>query len=342
MNFASDNACGAAPEMFEALRAANDGAVPSYGEDVLTKRLEAELARIFEHEVVVFPVITGTAANALALSTLAPPHGAIFCHRDAHIVTDECGAPELFTQGARLVPLEGAGGKIAPDALDKAISQFTPGSVHHSQPAVVSITQLSEMGTCYRPREVRAIAEIATHHGMKLHMDGARIANAIAFLGCTPSETTWKAGVDALSFGMTKNGAIGAETVVYFRPEDARDFEFRRKRFGHLISKMRFVSAQLLCGFEGDRWLRWAKTANARANLLGDGLRRIPGVEIVQPVEANLIFASMPESLIEKLRWKGARFYDWGPSDAGRRLVRFVASFATPESDVEQLLAACA
>ncbi len=328
--------------MLEALRAANDGAVPSYGEDALTARLQQELARVFEHEITVFPVITGTAANALALSTLVSPHGAIFCHGDAHIATDECGAPELFTQGAKLVTLGGVHGKIAPEVLAEAVSRLAVGSVHHSQPAAVSITQASEMGTCYRPDEVRAIASFARQHGMKLHMDGARLANAIAFLDCAPADATWKAGVDALSFGMTKNGALGAEVVMFFCAEDAQDFAFRRKRFGHLISKMRFVSAQLLCALENNRWVHWARGANVLASVLADGLSKISGVEIVHPVEANLVFASMPEHLIEKLRSASATFYDWSPPCCGQRLVRFATSFATPERDIGRLLAACA
>jgi threonine aldolase len=340
MNFASDNAWGAAPEMLESLRVVNQGAASSYGEDAETARLHSEMARVFEHDVAVFPVITGTAANALALSTLAPLHGAIFCHRDAHIVTDECGAPELFTHGANLVSLKGAHGKLAPEAIEGALSHIVAGSVHHSQPAAVSITEASEMGTCYRPEEVRAIASAARRHGMRLHMDGARLANAIAFLGCSPAEATWKAGVDALSFGMTKNGALAAEAVVFFRAEDARDFEFRRKKFGHLVSKMRFISAQWLCALDSDRWLRWAKTANAFARVLAKRLDGVPGVEIVCPVEANLVFASMPEALIGRLRSEGAAFYDWGPPAEGRRLVRFATSFATPEDDIEQLIAA--
>ena len=341
MNFTSDNAYGAAPEMLEALGAANSGAVPSYGEDQLTARLESTLADVFEHEVVVFPVITGTAANALALSTLVPSHGAIFCHRDAHIATDECGAPELFTQGAKLATLEGEYGKITPEAIDETVSHFAVGSVHHSQPAAVSITQVSEMGTCYRADELRAIASVVKRHGMKLHMDGARLANALAFLGCRPAEVTWKVGVDALSLGMTKNGALGAEAVVFFRREDVRDFEFRRKRFGHLMSKMRFVAAQLLCGIENDRWLAYARTANALARVLAKRLGGISGVEIIYPVEANLVFASMPESLAQKLRRAGATFYDSGPPSNGRRVVRFVTSFAMPQHDIERLCATC-
>jgi threonine aldolase len=340
MNFASDNAYGAAPEMFEAIRAANPGAVASYGEDALTTKLQVELGRIFEHEVTVFPVMTGTAANSLALSTLVPPHGAIFCHRDAHIATDECGAPELFTHGAKLVPLTGGLGRVAPDAFENALSQVDLGSVHHSQPACVSITQASEMGTCYRPEEIRVIASIAKRHGMSLHMDGARLANSVAFLHCTPAETTWKAGVDVLSLGMTKNGALAAEAVVFFNDRYVGDFAFRRKKFGHLQSKMRFVSAQLACAIENDRWLHWARRANDLALSLAERLSEISGVKIVNPVEANLVFASMPETLNRRLRAQGATFYDWGPPGGGRRLARFVTSFATPEKDIDALIAA--
>jgi threonine aldolase len=340
MNFASDNAYGAAPEMFEALRMVNEGSAASYGEDAWTMQLELDLARIFEHEVAVFPVITGTAANALALSTLAPSHGAIFCHRDAHIATDECGAPELFTHGAKLVCLEGGFGRITPDGLENALSHVVAGSVHHSQPACVSITQASELGTCYRPEDIHAIASIARRHGMALHMDGARLANAIAFLGCTPAEATWKTGVDALSLGMTKNGALAAEAVVFFGDVHVRDFAFRRKKFGHLLSKLRFVSAQLACAFEDDRWLAWARRANALARSLAERLAGISGIAIVNPVEANLVFVSMPETLRRQLRSRGAQFYDWGPPRAGSRLVRFVTSFATPEEDIDRLIAA--
>lgn len=338
MNFASDNGWGAAPEMLAALLAANTGTVPSYGEDPLTGRLSMEMSRIFERQVAVFPVLSGTAANALALATIVPSHGAILCHADAHIVTDECGAPEFFTHGAQLATLSGQDGKLEPAGIAQALARFVKGSVHHAQPAAISITQATECGTCYRPEEIAAIADIARQHDMKLHMDGARFANAIAFLGCSPAEATWKAGVDVLSLGFTKNGALAAEAVIFFDPDDARDFEYRRKRSGHLVSKMRFVSAQLLCALEGDRWLAWAAEANARARLLAEGLRRLGDGEIVYPVEANAVFARLPDETIARLRARGASFYDWSASADGRTVVRFVTSFATPEADIQQLL----
>jgi threonine aldolase len=339
MNFCSDNAHGAAPEMLEALAAANDGGADSYGEDALTQRLQAEMSRVFEREVAAFTVITGTAANALALATIVPPHGAVFCQRGSHIVSDECGAPEFFTHGAKLVAIEGRDGKLVPEAIDDALLQFIKGCVHHPQPAAVSIAQASELGLCYAPREIQAIAALAKRHDMKLHMDGARVANAIAHLGCTPAEATWRAGVDVLSFGATKNGALGAEAVVFFDPDETRDFEYRRKKSGHLLSKMRFVSAQLLCALEENRWLAWAARANAFAGRLAQGLAEIESIEIVHPVQASMIFALMPDAMVARLRAQGASFYEWAPSDGRRTLVRLVTSFMTPERDIERLIA---
>jgi threonine aldolase len=338
MNFVSDNAWGAAPEMLEALQAANTGALPSYGEDPLAGRLTAEMSRIFERPAAVFPVISGTAANALALATIVPSHGAILCHADSHIVTDECGAPEFFTHGARLATLSGRDGKLEPQTVEHALIRFAKGSVHSSQAAAVSITEATECGTCYRPEEIAGIAAVVRRHGMKLHMDGARFANAVSFLGCTPAEATWKAGVDVLSFGATKNGALAAEAVIFFDPDDTRDFQYRRKRSGHLVSKMRFVSAQLICALAENRWLAWAGHANALACSLAEGLRGIPGIEIAFPVEANAVFACLPDAMIRRLRTHGASFYDWAAASGGRTLVRLVTSFATPEADIAQLI----
>jgi threonine aldolase len=338
MNFTSDNSWGAAPEMLEALMTANAGDASSYGDDPWTRRLAAEMSRIFERQVSVFPVISGTAANALALATVVPSHGAILCHADAHIVTDECGAPEFFTHGAMLATLPGRDGKLAPDVIERALGRFARGSVHSSQPAAMSVTQATECGTCYRPEEIATISDVARRHGMKLHMDGARFGNAVAFLGCTPAEITWRAGVDVLSFGATKNGALAAEAVIFFDPGDARDFEYRRKRSGHLMSKMRFVSAQFLCSLEDSRWLRWAGRANAFARSLSEGLRGISGVEIAYPVEANAVFAWLPDAMIRGLRAHGAAFYDWAAPSGGRTLVRLVTSFATSKEEIEQLL----
>jgi threonine aldolase len=338
MNFASDNSYGAWPEIVAAVGAAATGAVPSYGDDTLTAKVRARLAELFERELTVFPVISGTAANALALATLVPPHGAIFCHGESHIAVDECGAPEFFTHGAKLVPLEGKDGKLVPETLERALAHFQKGFVHHVQPACLSVTQSTELGTVYTRGEIAALAALAHAHAMLVHMDGARFANALAHLGCTPAEATWRAGVDAMSFGATKNGALGAEAVIFFDPAEARDFEYRRKKAGHLLSKMRFVSAQLDAYLTGTRWLEYAARANRLARKLAAGLSSVRGAEIAHPVEANAVFVTLPDTTVARLRGLGASFYDWAPPEDGRTLVRLVASFATPEEDVTRFV----
>ena len=339
MNFSSDNAYGAAPEILAALGAASAGAVPSYGDDPITAGVSARLSEIFARQVAVYPVVTGTAANSLALATLCPPHGAIFCHAESHIAVDECAAPEFFSHGAKLVPLEGANGKITPAAIAAALPNFQRG-VHSPKPSAVSITQASELGTAYTPAEIAAIAEFAHAQGMKLHMDGARFANALAYLGGEAADITWRAGVDALSFGATKNGALCAEAVIFFDPAEARDFEYRRKKSGHLISKMRFISAQLDAYLKDGLWLTQAAHANALARKLADGIAPAKGVTLAHPVEGNQVFAHLPDGMIARLRAAGARFYDWAPPKDGRTLVRLVTSFATPEDDVAKFVAA--
>ena len=334
MDFTSDNTVGAAPEILESLTRANSGADTSYGGDELSAQLRARMSEAFQRDVAVFPVISGTAVNALALATLVPPHGAIVCHAEAHIAVDECGAPEFFTHGAKLVTVDGPDGKLSADSIEKALARFQAGLVHHPQPAAISITQSNECGTCYQLDEIAAIAVLARGRGLKLHMDGARFANAIAHLGCTPAEATWRTGVDVLSFGATKNGALGAEAVVFFHPNDVRDFEYRRKKSGHLASKMRFLSAQLLGYLKDELWLDLARRANGAALRLGHALETIPGVEIAYPVEANAVFARVPNEMAARLREVGARFYDWAPAGDGRTLIRLVCSFATSDEDV--------
>ena len=339
MNFASDNAYGAAPEILAALGAAAAGAVPSYGDDEITARVNRRLADIFDHEVAVYPVVTGTAANSLALATLCPPHGAVFCHAESHIATDECAAPEFFSHGAKLVGLEGEHGKLGPALIQAALPGFWRG-VHSPKPSVVSITQLSELGTAYTPDEVKALADFAHGWNMTLHMDGARFANALAHLGCKAADITWRAGVDALSFGATKNGALCAEAVIFFDREVAKDFEYRRKKSGHLLSKMRFISAQLDAYLEGGLWLKNAARANALAKNLADALAAVKGVILAHLVEGNQVFAELPVALSDRLRAAGAHYYDWSPAKDGRVLVRLVTSFTTPEEDVEKFAAA--
>ena len=339
LNFISDNCFGATPEILAAVAAIGAGPAANYGDDLVTQRVQRRLGEIFERDVTAFPVVSGTAANALALGTLVPAHGAIFCHADAHIAVDECGAPEFFTYGARLVPIEGRQGKITPEGIENALRHFRTGVVHHSQPAAISLTEATESGTVYTPTEIAAISQLARSRRMKLHMDGARFANALVSLGCSAAELTWKSGVDVLSFGATKNGALAAEAVIFFDPNDARDFTFRRKKSGHLLSKLRFVSTQLEAHLANDHWLANARRANLLAQRLAQGLGQNPAIEIAHPVMANAVFAGMPRTLAEKLRRDGVAFYDWQILAGDRVLARFMLSFATPEDDVTRLIA---
>jgi threonine aldolase len=334
MNFASDNVTGVAPAIMAAIAAANRGAVASYGADELTRRLEQRFAEIFEHDVAVFPVATGSAANALAVATLTPPWGAVYCHHDAHIAVDEANAPEFYSGGAKLQTLDGSHGKLDPAILD-ALLPGNLGDVHHAQPSAISISQASEAGTVYRPDEIAALAGIAHRHGLGVHMDGARLANALDSLGASPADVTWRAGIDVLSFGATKNGALAAEAIVFFDRSKARDLPFRRKRGGHLISKMRFVSAQLEAYLADELWLHNAAHANAAAARLAVGLAGLPGIALRHPVEANELFVEMPESVITGLLDRGFNFYRWGSG-----CVRLVTAFDTSPESVGLLLAA--
>jgi len=340
MNFLSDNVPGASPEIIEALNRASAGLLPAYGEDVLTARVEARLKEIFEIDLAAFPVATGTAANALSLSVVTPPFGAIYCHRDAHIVVDECGAPEFYTAGARLVTLGGEKDRLTANELAAALGAARKGIVHSVQPAVISLTQATEAGTSYRPDEVAAIAAIGRRHGLRIHMDGARFANALAFLRVSPADVTWRAGVDILSFGATKNGALAAEAVIIFDKSLAAEFAFRRKRAGHLFSKMRFLSAQLDAYLDGGLWLRNAAHANAMATRLADGLRHIPGIKTVYPVEANEVFVEIPPPVISGLMREGFQIRRWLGDD--QSLVRLVTAFDTKEADVATFIASAA
>lgn len=335
MDFRSDNVTGAHPRILEAIARANAGQVGSYGADPWSKRVESRLGEIFERPVTVFPVLTGTAANVVALSSFVPPWGAIYCHPEAHINVDECGAPELFTGGAKLVCVPGEHGRITPAGVAAKI--HGEGFVHAVQPAAISITQASECGTLYTPAEVAALADCARAHKMALHMDGARFANALVALGCTPAELTWKAGVDVLSFGATKNGCLAAEAVVLFHPEKAQEMAFRRKRGGHLLSKMRLVSAQLEAYLADDLWLANARHANAMARRLAEGLTA-QGCKLFHPVEANELFVEIPRARAEALQAEGFAFYDW--EALGKEAWRLVTAFDTRAEDVEKFLAA--
>jgi threonine aldolase len=340
MNFQSDNTAGAAPEILAALARVNDGVTGNYGDDHVTARLTEKLCKLFEKEIAVFPVGTGTAANSLTLATLTPHYGAILCHDGAHIHEDECGAPEFFSGGAKLVPIAGPHGKLTPASIEAALSHFPRGDVHRVKPAAISLTQATECGTTYAVAEVAAVAAVAKKHGLALHMDGARLANAVAHLKCTPAEITWKAGVDALSFGLTKNGAISAEAAIFFDPARVADFEYRRKRGGHLFSKMRFPSAQIEAMIDDGLWLKLAGHANAMAARLGRGVADVPGFALEHAVEANEVFVRLPSKAVMSALFKaGAKFYPWGPP-ADRPLTRFVCAFNTKESEVDEFLAA--
>lgn len=328
--FKSDNTAPAAPEILRALERANEGYSRGYGDDAWSAQLRSRFSALFERDVAVFPLASGTSANALALATLVPPYGAIVTHEEAHIVRDECGAPEFMTSGARLQLLTGAGAKITPAALHEVI-RANPTSVHTVQPRAVSITQATELGTVYSVAELRALGSACGQLGLALHMDGARFANAVATLGVSPAELTWRAGVDVLSFGATKNGALSAEAVVFFDPARVADFEWRRKRAGHLLSKMRYVSAQLLAYLENDLWLRLAGRANALARELGAAA----GADLLQKVEANEVFVRIGDQRIAELRAQGFEFYDWGASGSGE--ARFVVSWCQSEEDVAAL-----
>src|SRR3954469_13539437 len=299
MNFASDNAAGIAPEILAAISEANDGAALAYGRDGWTKRVERTFAEIFQREVAVFLVPTGTAANALALAHLSPPWGAVLCHEESHITTDECGAPEFFGGGIKLIGLRGEAGKIAPQTLSTALAERQWGGPHHVSPAVLSLSQTTEAGTIYRPDEIAALAEIAHARGLAVHVDGARLGNALARLNASPAQATWKAGVDALSFGATKGGALAAEALIFFDPARGAGMQDRRKRGGHLISKHRFVAAQMEAFLADDLWIRLARHANAMADRLGEGLERA-GFVPVWPIEANEVFVVLPQTMIDR------------------------------------------
>ncbi len=339
MDFRSDNVTGACPEVMAALAAANRGSASSYGADAITEGLTQTFARLFETDrLIVFPVATGTAANALALAQLAPPHGAVWCHRQAHIEEDECGAPEFYSGGAKLVLLDGADGKIAASDLAARLAAYPFGVEHHVQPAAVSLTQATESGTVYSADELKAIAEVCRRHRLGLHVDGARFANAVAHLGASPAALTWQAGVDVLSFGATKNGALAAEALVFFRPELAEGFLYRRKRAGQLFSKMRFLSAQLAGYLENDVWLHNARHANAMAARLAAGLTALPGIALAHPTQANEVFVTLPEAAIGRLEAAGFRFHRWGGAAAAT--IRLVTAFDTAPAAVDALITA--
>jgi len=344
VNFASDNTAPIAPAILDAIAGANRGFALAYGNDDWTYGVERRLSEIFEREVAVFLVPTGTAANALALAQVSPPWGAVLCHSQSHILTDECGAPEFFGGGLKLVGLPGDGGKIALDTLQTALAGYGGHSPHQVIASALSFAQASEAGTIYRTGEIAALADAAHARSLAVHMDGARFANALVRLNATPAQMTWRSGIDVLSLGATKGGAMAAEAVVIFDPARAAFMGERRKRGGHLLSKHRFIAAQISAWLANDYWLDLARHANAMADRLADGLTAA-GLPPLWPVEANLVFAALPAALEAKLKGAGAQYYVRNGEDldlgAGKVLVRLVTSFATMPDEIDRFVELC-
>ncbi len=346
MDFSSDNITGASAQILQAIVAANSGPAPAYGNDVFTREAEQRLCELFEREVSAFLVATGTGANALALAAVAPPGTAVFCHDEAHVIEDECGAPEFFAGGAKLVGIKGEAGKIPPDALSAMLARFPRGVVRQVQPAALSLSQATEAGTVYACGELAALAEIAHAAGLAVHMDGARFANALVASGVSPAEMTWKAGIDVLSFGATKNGALACEAVIFFDKARAEDFLFRRKRGGHTVSKGRLLGAQMNGYLAEGHWLDLARRANSSARHLAEGLAAIPGLRCPWPTQVNEVFVVLPERVDAALRGAGARYHAWQTRSlaiseelhAGEVLARLLCSFETTDHAIRRFI----
>lgn len=342
MNFRSDHVVGVHDAILEALTAANSGTASSYGYDEWTVRAEQQLREIFECDLEAYLVLTGTAANALALSTICPPYGQVLCHAESHIVVDECGAPELQIGSGRLMGLTGAGGKLTPAALERALDGLVR-EEHQQRPSALSLTQATELGTAYSVDELQALTALARARGLRCHMDGARFANALVRLGVTPAALTWKAGIDVLSLGATKNGAMACEAVVFFDRALAHEFRRRRKRAGQLLSKGRYLGAQMAAYLEGGLWLANARHANTMADAVAAALSRAPGVRVPLPVQANEVFAVMTRTRHRALVEAGVGCALWPGEGPGTPmaddevLVRFVASYRTSAQDVGDL-----
>jgi threonine aldolase len=330
--FASDNTAGICPEVLASLEQANHGAAVSYGDDAWTSRVRELVRNIFETDCDAYLVFNGTAANALALAQLCQPFHSVVCHDHAHIQTDECGAPEFFTRGSKLLLVGGEDGKIDINRARDVISRQP--EVHAHKPRVISITQATEFGTLYTREEIGAAAELARKHQMLLHMDGARFANAIAALGGSPKEITWKAGVDVLCFGGTKNGAAAAELVIFFKKELSREFDYRLKQAGQLASKTRFLAAQWIGLLSNDVWLQNARHANAMASKLAGRLSADAKIDLVLPVEVNALFVRLPEQFAQDLQSRGWHFYKFIEPD----VYRLMCSWATTDTEIDRFL----
>ncbi|KAA3641313.1 MAG: low specificity L-threonine aldolase [Proteobacteria bacterium] len=334
-NFRSDNEAPVHPEIMDALIKTNQGFSESYGYDELSELLTAQFQQLFGCWCEVLPLTTGTAANGIATALTTPPYGAIYCHPNSHLNVDECGAPEFFSGGAKLLPVAGKNGKIDISMLNQQLQNSGHHGEHESLPAAISITQCTEAGTVYSLAELQAIKKIANRYGLAVHMDGARFANALVTLGVDAGSATWQSGIDLLSFGATKNGAMMAEALVIFNPNYNKQIKRLRKRSGHLISKMRFIHCQLLAYLKNDLWLNMARHANAQAQLFTTSVK--DSVSLLYPVEANEVFCRLPINQIEYLEQQGFLFHRWpGEKD----VIRLVFSFATDEADTQQLIQA--
>ena len=331
-NFASDNYSGICPEAWQSMQEANSGHEPAYGEDRWTRRASELLRETFEIDCEVFFTFNGTAANALALASLSQSYHSIICHEMAHIETDECGSPEFFSNGTKILLVKGEHGRVEPEAVTKTVNARD--DIHFPKPKVLSITQATEIGTVYKPENLDALGETVRRRGLKMHMDGARLGNAIATLGCSPKDVTWKVGVDVLCLGGTKNGLAVGEAVVFFKKELADEFDFRCKQAGQLASKMRYLAAPWVGMLESGAWLKNAQHSNARAKQLEAELATVPGIQFLAPVEANAVFVELPTDVIQKLRDdKHWRFYTF----IGEGGCRFMCSWDTREEDVTEL-----
>ena len=335
IDYRSDNTGRAAPEILEALVRANTGTALGYGADEWTARLQERFRELFETPVRVFPVATGTAANALSLAAASPSWGLVYCSEAAHINTAEANAAGFFGGGLKLVPVAGPHGRVDPDAFARSLAAIQPGQLHRGQPAAVNITQASDVGTVYPLAEIRAVAEIAKRRRLKVHMDGARFANALARLECSPAEMSWRAGVDILSFGATKNGGALCDAIVVFNPELTDGLAVQLRRAGQVWSKMRFASAQLMAYVENGLWLQLAAASNAVAARIAGGIEAVPGLRLVAPVEVNELFLELPGAAMDALEREGFQFYRRSPT-----LARFVCRFDTSEAEADALIAA--
>jgi threonine aldolase len=329
----SDNAAGVAPEILQALASANSGSALAYGADDWSARLQAKVREVFEHpDAAVFPVVTGTAANAIALSAMCPPWGAVLCHETAHILRSEGGSASMFGAGLVMRGLPGKNFKLSVESLEQAFETTRWGDPHHSQPSVLSLTSPTDLGTIYSIAEIRALADQAKARGLRVHVDGARLANAIAALGCSPAQLTWRAGVSVFSLGATKNGVMTADAIVSFDRQVNDELTYRLKRAGQVASKMRFQSAQLLAYLEDGLWLQLADRANLAMRQLSGGLMEL-GVELVAEPQANMVFLKVSSDLADRLASSGLLFYRTGPN-----VVRFVTSFATRDDEIVEAL----